>query len=98
MIFRVPRQLKLYTASWSRPCQFFRETLHSVLKKEGPWGIELQEIDIDEDSEAALAVSLKGVPTLVLEEEGSPSPRQALLGNADYGEVLGWLKEGLAEE
>jgi len=60
------KQLLKFSASWCQPCKSLASNMKLVNLKD----IELKEIDIDEDTQMAIKHNIRGVPTLVLLEDG----------------------------
>ena len=60
------KQLLKFSASWCQPCKQLSGVFKHVDLKE----VELKEIDIEEDSELATQYGIRGVPTMVLLEDG----------------------------
>jgi thioredoxin 1 len=60
-----------FSASWCHPCK----VLASILDANPP-AIPLVEIDIDEDSELAAKYKVRGVPTLIVVENGEEIDRK----------------------
>jgi thioredoxin 1 len=54
-----------FSASWCQPCK----SLSKMLEKD-PLGVEVEEIDIDENSDMATQFKIRSVPTLVLMKDG----------------------------
>lgn len=59
-----------FSASWCSPCKMLSKTL------EGYEGVEIQEIDIDANQEVAIRYGIRGVPTLVLLDDGGSELRR----------------------
>ncbi len=60
------KQLLKFSASWCQPCKSLAGNLKHVDFKD----VELKEIDIDENIEEAKKYGIRGVPTLVLLNDG----------------------------
>lgn len=56
-------KLLKFSASWCGPCKMLTNTIESV-KNDIPY--EIEEIDIDENTEMTTKFQVRGVPTLVL--------------------------------
>ena len=54
-----------FSASWCQPCKF----LSKMLERD-PLGVEVEEVDIDENSDMANQFKVRSVPTLVLMKDG----------------------------
>lgn len=62
-----------FGAEWCQPCKSLQSTIDSLgdeLKVD-----EIQYIDIDVDTDAAKEYGIRGIPTLILFEEGSEIKR-----------------------
>lgn len=62
-----------FSAKWCGPCQ----ALGMTLKSEDDWGIEIKEIDIDEELDLSAEYGIRGVPTLVIMEDGKEARRKS---------------------
>ena len=60
------KQLLKFSASWCQPCK----ALAGNMKYVDFGDVEVKEIDIDENFEEAKQYGIRGVPTLVLVEDG----------------------------
>ena len=65
------KQLLKFSATWCGPCK----SLSAVMKNVDFKDVELKEIDIDESSDEAKKYGIRGVPTLVLLQDGVESKR-----------------------
>lgn len=65
------KQLLKFSAQWCGPCQ----ALSITLKEKEDWGIEIKEIDIDENLDLAAQYKVRSVPTLILAEDGAEIKR-----------------------
>ena len=59
------KQLLKFSASWCGPCQ----ALSMTLKEKDDWGIEIKEVDIDENLDLAAKFGIRSVPTMVIVED-----------------------------
>lgn len=59
------RKLLKFKAVWCGPCK----TLSNIMEG-ADLGVEVVEIDVDEDTESAVKYNIRGVPTLILVEDG----------------------------
>ena len=59
------KKLLKFSASWCGPCKMLSKVMEGQ-----DIGIEVQEVDIDENSELAAKYAIRGVPTLVIIEDG----------------------------
>lgn len=73
------KQLLKFAASWCQPCKALKSNLKYVDFK----GVELKEIDIDENVEEAKKYGIRGVPTLVLLDDGAEVRRKSGVLMAD---------------
>lgn len=73
------KQLYKFSASWCQPCK----SLAGSLKHANLGDVELVEIDIDENSEKTAEFKIRGVPTLVLMEDGKELRRKSGVLMAD---------------
>lgn len=60
------KQLLKFSASWCGPCK----SLSGVMKHVDFKDVEVKEIDIDENQEETTKYGIRGVPTLVLLNDG----------------------------
>lgn len=67
------KQMLKFSAGWCGPCQ----ALGMTLKSEDDWGIEIKEIDIDEELDLSAEYGIRGVPTLVIMEDGKEVRRKS---------------------
>lgn len=58
------KQLLKFSASWCGPCQ----ALSMTLKENADWGIEIKEIDIDDNLDLAAQYKVRSVPTMIIVE------------------------------
>ena len=59
-----------FTASWCQPCKMLSKILEDVNT-----GTPVEVVDIDERPETAVEFGIRGVPTLVMVEEGAVTKR-----------------------
>jgi len=73
------RELLKFSASWCQPCKMLASNMKSV-----DFGdLSVKEIDIDENFDDAKSYNIRGVPTLVLLEDGKEIKRQSGVMTAD---------------
>ena len=60
------KQLLKFSASWCQPCKSLAGNFKYVDMKD----VELKEVDIDENLDMAKQYGVRGVPTMVLLEDG----------------------------
>ena len=73
------KQLLKFSATWCGPCK----ALAGSLKYANLGDVELVEVDIDENLDKAAEYHIRGVPTLVLLEDGVEVKRQSGVMMAD---------------
>ena len=64
------KKLLKFSATWCAPCKALSQNL-----KNANLPIEIEEIDIDENTEKSVNFAIRGVPTLVLLEDGKELKR-----------------------
>jgi thioredoxin 1 len=73
------KQLIKFSASWCSPCKSLAGNFKHVDMKD----VKLKEIDIEENSELANEYGVRGVPTMVLVENGKELKRHTGVLMAD---------------
>ena len=73
------KQVLKFSATWCGPCK----SLSNIIKNVDFKDVELKEIDIDENADEAKKYGIRGVPTMVLLEDGVEVRRQAGVMTAD---------------
>lgn len=73
------KQLYKFSAAWCQPCK----SLSGILKHVNFGDVELIEIDIDENTEKTTEFKIRGVPTMVLMEDGKELRRKSGVMMAD---------------
>lgn len=66
-------KLLKFSASWCMPCK----ALSKTIKEAGDLGIEIEEIDIDENIELATKYNIRSVPTMIIIENDEEIRRQS---------------------
>jgi thioredoxin 1 len=73
------KQLLKFSATWCGPCK----SLSGIMKNVDFKDVEVKEIDIDENLDMAKQYSIRGVPTLVLLNDGVEVGRKSGVLMAD---------------
>lgn len=73
------KKLIKFSATWCQPCK----ALSGNMKHVDFGDVIVEEIDIDADMDKAVSYRVRGVPTLVLEEDGKEIKRQSGVLMAD---------------
>lgn len=79
------KKLMRFTASWCQPCKALAKNLEGA-----DLGIEIQVIDIDEQSDLAIQYGIRSVPTLVL-QDGQNEKR--IVGVKTTKQITDWINE-----
>ena len=66
------KKLIKFSASWCQPCK----ALAGNMKYVDFGDVQVEEVDIDEQMDKAVSYRVRGVPTLVLEEDGKEIKRK----------------------
>ncbi len=61
------KTVKYFSAHWCSPCKQFKPVMQEIANE----GYNVQFIDVDTESAVAQQYSIRSVPTLVFEENGS---------------------------
>ena len=75
-----------FTASWCQPCKMLAKTLEDVHTN-----LPIEIVDIDKDSDTAIEFGIRGVPTMVMVEDGAVLKR--LVGMKTAKELQEWFNE-----
>jgi thioredoxin 1 len=67
------KEVLKFSAAWCGPCQALSTTLKSI----DDLGVEIKEIDIDDQLDLAAQYNIRSVPTLVVLESGSEVRRKS---------------------
>jgi len=75
-----------FTASWCQPCKMLAKTLEDVQTN-----LPIEVVDIDKDSDVAIEYGIRGVPTLVMVEDGTILKR--LVGMQNTKQLQEWFND-----
>jgi thioredoxin 1 len=75
-----------FTASWCQPCKMLAKTLEDVQTN-----LPIEIVDIDKDSDVAIEYGIRGVPTLVMVEDGTILKR--LVGMQNTKQLQEWFND-----
>jgi len=75
-----------FSASWCGPCQGLKMALADV-----DLGLPVDDIDIDENRDAALEYGIRGVPTMILIRNDAEVKRMS--GAKSVEEIRKWISE-----
>ena len=75
-----------FTASWCQPCKMLAKTLEDVQTN-----LPIEIVDIDKDSDTAIEYGIRGVPTMVMVEDGTVLKR--LVGMKNTTELQEWFND-----
>ena len=75
-----------FTASWCEPCKMLAKTLEDVQTN-----LPIEIVDIDKDSNTAIEFGIRGVPTMVMVEDGNVLKR--LVGMKSTKELQEWFND-----
>jgi len=75
-----------FTASWCQPCKMLAKTLEDVQTN-----LPIEVVDIDKDSDVAIEYGIRGVPTMVMIEDGTILKR--LVGMKNTKELQEWFND-----
>lgn len=79
------KELLKFKAVWCGPCKSLSNIMEGT-----DFGVPVREIDIDDDMEAASKYMIRGVPTLVLVEDGKEVKR--MTGVQPVDKIKAWLE------
>lgn len=75
-----------FQATWCGPCKAMSKTLENVQTD-----VLIEEVDIDENSELTTQYGIRGVPTLVMLQDGVEVKR--LVGAKNKEELENWINQ-----
>lgn len=75
-----------FTASWCQPCKMLAKSLEDIQTN-----LPIEVVDIDKESDVAIEFGIRGVPTLVMVEDGSVLKR--LVGMKNSKELQEWFND-----
>jgi thioredoxin 1 len=75
-----------FTASWCQPCKMLAKTLEDVQTN-----LPIEIVDIDKDSDVAIEYGIRGVPTMVMIEDGTVLKR--LVGMQNTKQLQEWFND-----
>ena len=75
-----------FTASWCEPCKMLAKTLEDVQTN-----LPIEIVDIDKDSNTAIEFGIRGVPTMVMVEDGAVLKRS--VGMKSLKELQEWFND-----
>lgn len=80
------KELLKFKAVWCGPCKMLSNIMEGV-----DFGVPIREIDIDEDMDSAVKYGVRGVPTMILVEDGVEIKRTA--GVMNESQIKAWLEK-----
>ena len=75
-----------FTASWCEPCKMLAKTLEDVQTN-----LPIEIVDIDKDSNTAIEFGIRGVPTMLMVEDGAILKRS--VGMKSLKELQEWFND-----
>ena len=75
-----------FTASWCEPCKMLAKTLEDVQTN-----LPIEIVDNDKDSNTAIEFGIRGVPTMVMVEDGAILKRS--VGMKSLKELQEWFND-----
>ena len=78
------KKILKFSASWCQPCKMLAKNLENAQLT-----IPVEEVDIDEKTEMSVEYKIRGVPTLVLLEDGVEIKRMS--GMKSVEEIRNWI-------
>lgn len=83
-------KIKYYSAPWCAPCKMFSPVVEAVCRENN---YELEKVDIDADPQSAKDAGVRGVPTVVMENDGDV--KATLVGSSTKNGFEAWLAGSL---
>ncbi len=80
------KELLKFQATWCGPCKSLSKVMEGV-----DLGMYVKEIDIDEDTVTTVKYQIRGVPTLILLEDGKEIKRTS--GAMTHDKLKAWLED-----
>ncbi len=80
------KELLKFQATWCGPCKSLSKVMEGV-----DLGMYVKEIDIDEDTVTTVKYQIRGVPTLILLEDGKEIKRTS--GAMTLDKLKAWLED-----
>ena len=78
------KKILKFSASWCQPCKMLAKNLETAQLT-----VPVEEIDIDEKTDMSVEYKIRGVPTLVMLEDGKEIKRVSGVKSVD--ELRSWL-------
>ena len=63
--------IEYWTAKWCGPCKTFLPKVKALCEKNG-WSLHVRDFDDKENRDAALALNIQSVPTLIMQTPDGP--------------------------
>ena len=82
-------EIKRYTASWCRPCQFIAPIFNELQQEIND--VNFITIDVDENKEEVKRKGIYSVPTVVFEKDGIQVEK--IIGSASKQQILNIIKK-----
>lgn len=84
---------KYFTAPWCGPCRSFKPVVHEVISE----GYDIEEINVDEETELATKYGIMSVPTLLVldvdEQKNTETVLDVLYGAVSKEELISKLSQ-----